>query len=706
MLKCLNYFYYRKMPFKFKKKGMRREISKDIILRAIEEVSKGGKIKTTADKYQIPRSNLQRYLKQGYVKDFSLRFITSQIFTSEEEEKLAKYMIESSKLHYGLTKLQARKLAYDYALAIKKTNMPDNWIQNKVASKDWIRGFLNRQSQLSIRTPEATSLSRATSFNKTNVRDFFENLRTVFGRYQLGPEAIYNIDETGLTTVQRTQRVIAPKGTKQVGQATSAERGSLVTVCCGINAIGNSIPPYFIFPRVNFKPYMLHDAPIGSDGSTHPSGWMTSSNFIKYMHHFAKHAKPTPDTPVFLLLDNHESHISVEVLDFCKEVGIILMTFPPHCSHKLQPLDLTVYGPLKNYYNKALTDWMVSNPGKTVTIYDIPKVAALVIPQAFKQQNIQKGFEKSGIWPFNSNIFSDEDFLCSSITDRCLSESDGAVMSENEPTNQPTSSQVLSEQPGREDQREADPVNLNDTVVAGSSQLFAGDQVVAEVAEFVTPESVRPYPKAGPRKLTGNARKKGKTRILTDTPEKKLIELAEQEKQRKNKVKQDKQEKKVLKNIDKKKITKLPLELTSKRGKKRQMSSSDSEIENITLADSSEGSFVEEKSEEEFDEDDVIVIDRHFRVNDYVLVKFDIKKSVVHYVGRIEEISHTMATVKFMRLSKMRNTFLFPEIDDIASVPLNDIKTKLPEPKASNNTKRGSFKYTFDKPLWVITNLR
>lgn len=631
--------------------GKRREIPKDLILRAMEEVSKGAKIKTTAVKYDIPRTNLQRYVKQGTVKDNASRFVSSQIFTVQEEEQLAKYMTVSSKLNYGLTKLQARQLAYDYAVAIKKSNTPDNWINNKIASKDWIRGFLKRQSQLSIRTPEATSLSRATSFNKTNVGDFFKNLKTVYERHQFGPEAIYNIDETGLTTVQRTQRVIAPKGTKQVGQATSAERGSLVTVCCGINAIGNSIPPYFIFPRVNYKPYMLHDAPIGSDGSTHPSGWMTSSNFIKYMHHFAKHAKPTPDNPVILLLDNHESHISVEVLDFCKEVGIILVTFPPHCSHKLQPLDLTVYGPLKNYYNKALTDWMVSNPGKTVTIYDIPKLAAVAIPQAFKQQNIQKGFETSGIWPFNSNIFSDEDFLCSSVTDRYLPSADGGPLTENDPANQPTSSHVLSELPRRDAKSGASPVSSNDAAVAGPSRSCFTDQI-EEVAEAVTPESVRPYPKAGPRKLIGMTRKKGKTRILTDTPEKLQIELAEQEKQRKNKAKQDRKLKKDFKNKEKKSIPKLPLELTN-RGKKRQMSSSSDSDENISLADSSDGPFVGETSEEEFDEDDVIVLDRNFQVNDFVLVKFDTKKTVLHYVGRILENSQSMATIKFMRLSEM-----------------------------------------------------
>jgi hypothetical protein len=693
------------MPFKFKKKGLRREIPKDLILRAIEEVSKGSKIKTTADKYEIPRSSLQRYLKQDSIKDSSHRFITSQIFTDEEEQKLSNYMIVCSKHNYGLTKIQARKLAYDYAVARKTTNIPDNWTKKTIASKDWIRGFLNRQSHLSIRTPEATSLSRATSFNRTNVDNFFENVKAVFERHHFGPEAIYNIDETGLTTVQRTKRVIASKGSKQVGQATSAERGSLVTICCGINGIGNSIPPYFIFPRVNFKPYMLHDAPVGSDGSAHPSGWMTSSNFVKYMHHFAKHAKPTPENPVLLLLDNHESHIAVDVLDFCKEVGIVLLTFPPHCSHKLQPLDLTVYGPLKNYYNKALTDWMVSNPGKTVTIYDIPKLAAIAIPLAFKPQNIQKGFEKPGIWPFNSNIFTDEDFLCAAVTDRDAPVTDEALPSRNDPIIQPTSTQVLPEQSERENQIEVDPVDKN-IDVADASTSFAIDQITIQVAEVVTPEIVRPYPKASPRKLIRNVRKKGKTRILTDTPEKRLIELAEQERQTKNRAKRERQEKKVLKNTEKKQIPKLPPELTSNRAKKKQMSSSDSDVENVVLDESSGESFINETAEEEFDEDDVIIVDRKFKINDFVLVKFNTKKTVVHYVGQIEDISPTMATIKFMRLSKIKSTFFFPEVDDIASVLLDDIKTKLPVPKTCNKTKRGSSKYTFDSPLWVIPNLR
>ena len=44
-------------------------------------------------------------------------------------------------------------------------------------------------------------------------------------------------------TVVKPPKVIAPCGTKQVGQATSAERGSLVTMLNSVCANGNTVPP-------------------------------------------------------------------------------------------------------------------------------------------------------------------------------------------------------------------------------------------------------------------------------------------------------------------------------------------------------------------------------------------------------------------------------------------------------------------------------
>ena len=186
---------------------------------------------------------------------------------------------------------------------------------------------------------------------------------------------IWNLDETGCNTVTNTPRIVAQAGVKRVGQISSTERGSLVTMLAFINAAGGIIPPAFIFPRVYFKQHMLDNGPIGALGLANPSGWMTEDCFLKALKHFVKYVNPTAEVPALILLDNHTTHITINVVLFARENNIMILTFPPHCSHRLQPLDVTVFGPFKTHYRTSMNDWMTCNPGKTVTIYEVSQFA-------------------------------------------------------------------------------------------------------------------------------------------------------------------------------------------------------------------------------------------------------------------------------------------------------------------------------------------
>jgi hypothetical protein len=117
-----------------------------------------------------------------------------------------------------------RYLAHQYAVK-NNVRIPSGWCDEQHASSDWLFSFLKWKNKLSICT-QATSLSRATSFNKRNVDMFFSNL----DKYNFQYQDIYNVDETAVTTVQKPSRIIIRKGVKQVGVVTSTERGSLVTV--------------------------------------------------------------------------------------------------------------------------------------------------------------------------------------------------------------------------------------------------------------------------------------------------------------------------------------------------------------------------------------------------------------------------------------------------------------------------------------------
>lgn len=62
------------------------------------------------------------------------------------------------------------------------------------------------------------------------------------------------------------------------------------TICNGINALKNSVHPFYVFPRAITNSDCLFGAPTGSASSTHISGWMTEEDtFLEFLKHFTKH---------------------------------------------------------------------------------------------------------------------------------------------------------------------------------------------------------------------------------------------------------------------------------------------------------------------------------------------------------------------------------------------------------------------------------
>ena len=94
---------------------------------------------------------------------------------------IVKYLLKASNIYFGLSPKECRKLAYIFAKA-NSIEIPKSCYDKQQAGPDWLTSFLKRHRQLSLRTPESTSLARASSFNKNNVNSFFQNLKLVLNR--------------------------------------------------------------------------------------------------------------------------------------------------------------------------------------------------------------------------------------------------------------------------------------------------------------------------------------------------------------------------------------------------------------------------------------------------------------------------------------------------------------------------------------------
>lgn len=176
-------------------------------------IKEGRKIKTVARELEICHMTLYRFVKKlksgenatvGYKK-------VRLVFSEEQEKQIVEYLLKCASIFFGLLPDEVRKLAYECAMKFDVPNIPQSWHKNKTAGPDWLAGFLKRNPELSIRTPESTSASRATSFNKHNVSEFFTKLSTVLDTYKFPPSRIYNLDETGVTTVLKPRKIVTKK---------------------------------------------------------------------------------------------------------------------------------------------------------------------------------------------------------------------------------------------------------------------------------------------------------------------------------------------------------------------------------------------------------------------------------------------------------------------------------------------------------------
>ena len=185
------------------RKTKRQSWSSDSMRQAIEACESGTMgYGTAALQFDVPKSTLRDRVKQktklvtehdkGFVGGFQ------KVFTDQEEEELVQYTLKMEELLVGLTRDDICSFAFQLAT---KYNKPNPFSSEK-AGFGWYYTFMKKHPQLSLQTPEATSAARARGFNEVSVAACFNLLGEMFEKHNFSASNIYNVDETGITTVQ------------------------------------------------------------------------------------------------------------------------------------------------------------------------------------------------------------------------------------------------------------------------------------------------------------------------------------------------------------------------------------------------------------------------------------------------------------------------------------------------------------------------
>ncbi|KAF2837490.1 DDE-domain-containing protein [Patellaria atrata CBS 101060] len=183
---------------------------------------------------------------------------------------------------------------------------------------------------------------------------YFELLGRKLDKFSALPENTYNMDEKGfLIGMLKKSRRIYSKAAFESGRVKGiAQDGNRewITVLATICADGTAIPPGIIYP----SGYGPEDQ--GYFFTASPTGWTNDELGLRWLETVFDRSTKTKAGRAWrlLIVDGHGSHINMPFLEYCISDKIILANYPPHSTHRLQPLDVSLFSPLATYYKKNI----------------------------------------------------------------------------------------------------------------------------------------------------------------------------------------------------------------------------------------------------------------------------------------------------------------------------------------------------------------
>ena len=330
------------------------------------------------------------------------------MLTNDEKNALEEYILKMQE--YGLP-LSMDQLHFKVAEMTQQRVTP---FRDGILGNGWLKWFKKRHPNLTLRQSQGLEIARAKGLCAENIKSFYSNLSSLYDKEKYPPYRIWNCDETGAQAGRNGGGLVwAKKGTRSVHNLMPNEREWLTNLTC-INAAGECILGFYIFRGKRIRENYLAHCEDGVVMAMQEQAWMTTTLFSHWISHFIRSLSNkggiSQERRHLLIVDGHNSHVTLEVVYKCKHVGLDLLTRPSHTSHRLQPLDVSVFGPFKRYFKRYRDAWTLKNRGRGACKKILAMWVSKALERALTHMNITSGFRTTGIYPLNPHIGPSQQF--------------------------------------------------------------------------------------------------------------------------------------------------------------------------------------------------------------------------------------------------------------------------------------------------------
>ena len=231
-----------------------------------------------------------------------------------------------------------------------------------ILKKEWARSVMRRMGY---------TKRRANSKSKVMVDDFEEiktqfllDVRACIEFEEIPMDMVINWDQTGMKIVPATSWTMEKRGTKRV-EIVGIDDKRQITAVFGCTLAGDFLPVQLIYTGKTKKSLPKFNFPSSWHITCTQNHWANEQTMEEYLNHIIipyiqdkrKEHKLPDDYPALVLYDVFKGQCTANVSSILQANNILYVLIPPNCTDRLQPLDLSINKPAKDFVKQKFQEW-------------------------------------------------------------------------------------------------------------------------------------------------------------------------------------------------------------------------------------------------------------------------------------------------------------------------------------------------------------
>ena len=228
-------------------------------------------------------------------------------------------------------------------------------------NRQWAHSLLTRMKFVQRKATTAKSRESKANFAELK-KTFLADIVATITMEEIPPELILNWDQTGIKIVPFSTWTMEQRGAKRVEMVGVNDKRQITAVFCG-SLTGDFPPIQVIYKGKTSRCHPHFTFPPGWHVTHSPKHWSTEETMVQYVEHiivpYTDKVRDSlgEETAALVIMDNFKGQVTDAVMNLLDTHNIHVCLLPPNTTDRLQPMDISVNKPVKDYLKRQFDKW-------------------------------------------------------------------------------------------------------------------------------------------------------------------------------------------------------------------------------------------------------------------------------------------------------------------------------------------------------------